>query len=203
VTFCTKCGAELQENSVCCPKCDFQTLNQFSNDSDDKLFQYLVSRVQTRETSTHAIASISSSASLVLLGLFFSDNFFGVDDTVFWIGTLAPIFGLLYFEFTFATQQTWDYSEINKIIFKESKRDKVELGKIIYGRNKIFTYPKGLLWRILLILPFIGWISVGKEVYEIVVILFCVSLSLFGLMIRVELVKKLYERKNITSLDNN
>jgi len=43
--------------------------------SDEKLFHYLASRIQTRETSIHTIAIITSSASLLLFVLYFSGDF--------------------------------------------------------------------------------------------------------------------------------
>jgi len=92
---------------------------------DAKLFQYLVSRVQVRETATLTLTTIASSASLILFGLFFSFGFSGTDqEIVRFIGIISPILGFAYFEIVFATQQSWDYHEISEMIKKDSKRKK-------------------------------------------------------------------------------
>ena len=158
---------------------------------DDKLFHYLVSRVHTREISTHTMASIASSTSLVLLVLFLSDGIIDKDnDVIRWIGLLSPIIGFSYFEITFATQQNWDYHEISDMIKKDSSRDRDELNKIIYGKSDSLVIPKMLLWRILLILPFIGWLSIGQESSTIVIIILIISIAIFLLILRVQLKKR-------------
>ena len=159
--------------------------------TDKKLFQYLVSRVQVRETSTLTIATITSSASLILLGLFFSPALTQLDKEIIrWIGIFTPILGLAYFEITFATQQTWDYHEITEMIKKNSKRKKDELAKIIYSKNTILAIPKGIIWRVLLSLPIMGWFSIGGEISHIVISIFVISLAIFFLILRLELKKQ-------------
>ena len=166
--------------------------------SDDKLFQYLVSRVQTRETSTHAVASIASSTSLVLFGLFFSFTLPMPDkDIMKWIGIVSPIIGFAYFEITFATQQSWDYNKITKIIKKDyPEYQQDEINKIIFGEKDNFAIPKMMLWRILLILPFIGWMSIGREPFEVMLIIIYTGLSIYFLILRVQLKKQKERTKN-------
>ena len=159
--------------------------------TDEKLFQYLVSRVHVRETSTLTIASIASSASLILLGLFLSPDLLKIDKEVIrWIGIITPILGLAYFEITFATQQTWDFHEINEMIKKDSKREKDELAKIIYAKNTKLAILKGTIWRVLLSLPIMGWFSIGGDISHIVLSIFLIGLAIFFLILRLELKKQ-------------
>lgn len=158
---------------------------------DEKLFQYLVSRVQLRETSTLTVASIASSSSLILLGLFFSSVLPDINKEVFrLIGIFTPILGFAYFEIIFATQQSWDYHEITMMIRKNSKRGKDNLDKIIYGKIPILVIPKGILWRVLLSLPIIGWASIDGNNDHIVISIVLTIIVISLLVLRVELKKR-------------
>jgi len=149
--------------------------------TDEKLFHYLVSRVHTRETSTLTISAIASSASIILFGLYFSDLTDQEKNIIFWIGILSPIIGFSYYEITFGTQQSWDYDNINKIIDDENTtHEKDELNEIIYGKKRAQAIPKQVLWRILLAIPIVGWLSLTVELgwYLLIIITTGVTITL-------------------------
>jgi len=161
--------------------------------TDEKLFQYLISRVQVRETSTLTVAAIASSASIILLGLYFSPGLGGelaqYRNIIFWAGILSPIIGFSYFEIIFATNQSWDYDNINKMIRKESKRPKDELDEIIFGKNRALTIFKPALWRVLLSIPIISWLSlvINPGLFLLLIIMSGLAISL--LICRIESIK--------------
>ncbi|HSB49810.1 MAG TPA: hypothetical protein VLC72_00570 [Nitrosopumilaceae archaeon] len=98
--------------------------------SDDKLFDFIVARSKTRETSTLTIATIAASASLILLALYFqpviqtNENY---SNLIRIMGILFPVIGIAYNEVTSRTIQDADQIWIrNKILNetpKESKND--------------------------------------------------------------------------------
>ena len=107
--------------------------------TEENLFNYLVSRVQTRETSTLSVAAIASSASLILFALYFSDTIsYDAKNVIWWLGLLLPILGFAYFEVTFATQQSWDYDNITKLIKKNNDMSEQEINdyKVNGGKKK-------------------------------------------------------------------
>jgi len=156
--------------------------------TDENLFQYLLSRVQTRESSTLGLATIASSASLILFGIYFSFNIDEqIKNVVWWLGLLLPIIGFTYFEVTFATQQSWDYKNILKQIKKDLKNvSKEELKKIILGENRVLVFPKEILWRILLALPIIGWVSSYDNQAYMLYAIIGAAVAIFLLILRIE-----------------
>ena len=158
--------------------------------TEENLFNYLVSRVHTRETSTLSVAAIASTASLILLALYFSATI--TDDeknVIWWLGIILPIIGFAYFEMTFATQQSWDYDNITKLIKKNNDIKEQEINRIIFGEKRSLVLPKEIIWRVLLVLPIIGWLSLyenQKYILEIVVVI----VVIIGLLVlRIELKK--------------
>ena len=81
--------------------------------TEDKLFNLLVARIQTRETSTVAIMLITASTSLILLGFVCPVNEEQLIPLVC-IGILYPILGMSYREIAYRTMQKHDLEEINK-----------------------------------------------------------------------------------------
>ena len=94
---------------------------------DDRLFLYLISRIQTREISTHTVAVISSSASLILFVFYFSNA--NDEFSIRLLGIVLPIIGFAYFEVVFGTQQRWDFQNIREFVNKESTLPKKRLMK--------------------------------------------------------------------------
>lgn len=167
--------------------------------SDEKLFQYLVSRIQTRETSTHTVATIASSASLILFVLFFSDNLSDVEElTIRLLGIILPIIGFAYFEVVFGTQQRWDYENLREIINKESTTfSKEKIDEIIFGKNRLQVLPKMTLWRILLSLPIVIWITFDQKLEWIIL-----AIAITGVIIAI-LMKIVERSKNLNQKSEN
>jgi len=122
--------------------------------SDDKIFDLLVSRTLTRETSTLTILTITASASLILIPLFYQiyqelNWAFGI------IGILFPIFGLLYREVTYRTIQRDDYNEIRNIV-NDTKKNEIIENKNGERRRKVLFYSISLfpvfIWIIILVI---------------------------------------------------
>ena len=88
---------------------------------DDKLFHYLVSRVQSRENASMAVVTIMSSASLILLSILNLDR---ISETFppeyFVLGILFPAVGIAYFELTYRGIHSNDHKKIRDMISKES-----------------------------------------------------------------------------------
>lgn len=119
--------------------------------SDDKIFDLLVSRTLTRETSTLAILIVSASASLILLPLFCQSGselkwLFGIMAIIF------PILGILFREVTYRTIQEDDYNEIRKRV--EDPNDYTII------RNKHGNKARRVLFYCIILLPITGWIII-------------------------------------------
>jgi len=176
--------------------------------SDEKLFHYLASRIQTRETSIHTIAIITSSASLLLFVLYFSGDFSStIQDEVIvrLLGILLPLIGFSYFEVVFGTQQRWDYENLKKIIDKDkSAFTQSEVDEIIFGKSRALVLPKMALWRILLALPLVIWITFDQELGWRILTLVCAGVIIVLLMAKVERGKNLFlkSENNSETMDN-
>lgn len=144
------------------------------NDGDKKLFDYVLARSRTRESSTLTIATVASSASLVLLALYIQAYIETCDSCQyifllphsFWIiyfGMVFPTVGILYREVTKHSIHDNDNRWLAQFISKyrtEDNRDFVD------NNHKIITDPlcycdysktrEGIL-RSLLYLPIIAW----------------------------------------------
>jgi len=125
--------------------------------TEDKVFDHLVTRTQTRETSTLTITTIASSASLVLIGLFCYINsdlrlLFGI------MGFLYPLVGITYREITYWTIQKDDYSEIKKRI-PEKDRHVID--------NKHGGKRRRILFYSLTGIPVVGWIIILSNIQNV------------------------------------
>jgi len=158
--------------------------------SDEKLFHYLVSRIQTRETSTHTVAIIASSASFLLFVLYFSENFSPTviqEVGIRLLGIILPLIGFSYFEIVFGTQQRWDYENLIKIIEQEkSAFSQYKFNEIIFGKKRTLVLPKMALWRILLSIPIVIWITFEMELEWIILTSIYAVEAIVFLMIIVE-----------------
>jgi len=81
--------------------------------AEDKLFDLLVARIQTRETSTLAIVIIAASTSLILLGFVCQIDVEQRTPLVI-IGILYPILGMSFREIAYRTIQNHDLEQIKK-----------------------------------------------------------------------------------------
>lgn len=128
--------------------------------TNDKLFEFLLTRLTTRETASLAFATIASSASLVLLA-------FGKDIADFWlipvIGILFPAFGIAYIEITNHTIHKYDHELIRRII-KDDPETKLDSEKILVFTKR--RWARLALTRILMFSPIAGWIIMMAEVFS-------------------------------------
>lgn len=143
--------------------------------SDDKLFNYLVSRVQGRESASIALATIASSASLVLLGLSIHPQ--SLTKVVLGVGFV--FIGFAYNEITFRTIQRNDLKTIWGLIEKESGKE--GLDKIHYEKLR---RTRLLLSRSLLLFPLFGWtwivdISYSCKIVMSIIIIVAIFVLLF------------------------
>ena len=124
--------------------------------SDDKTVDLLISRTQTRETSTLTILVVTASASLIFLPLFCLS-----DSELNWLfgslGIIFPILGMLYREVTYRTIQNDDYNEI------KTRTDKKDHGVI---DNKRGRGKRRFLFYCITFLPIIGWMVILSGSYN-------------------------------------
>jgi len=117
----------------------------------DRLFNLLVARTQTRETSTLAIIIIAASTSLVLLGFVCLANE-GQRIPIIFIGILYPILGMLFREIAYSTVQKSDLEQIRNYLTTE-EADIVLSGYPKWHRRIIF-------YLLFAVLPLVAWILV-------------------------------------------
>jgi len=126
---------------------------------DDKLFHFLVARVQAREAVSLSLATITSSASLILIALVFSIEQ-EIQSLSIILGILFPLIALFYIETTNRGIHAHDHLWIRRLVAEEHKhneknRSEKETEKIlVYKKNRIF---KVVLVRLIIILPVLGW----------------------------------------------
>jgi len=119
--------------------------------TEDKLFNLLVARIQTRETSTLAITVIAASTSLILLGFVCQAS--GEQRTLLAVvGILYPILGMSFREISFRTMQNHDWEQIKT--YFSAEEIKIVLGGYTNSSRRIIFY---LLFALL---PIIMWVLV-------------------------------------------
>ena len=119
--------------------------------TDDRLFNLLVARTQTRETSTLAITIIAASASLVLLGFACQ-----VDEEdripLVIMGIAYPILGMLFREITYQTIQKHDFDEIRKFFTFD------EINIVLGGYP---SWPRRAVFYLLfVVIPVVAWVLI-------------------------------------------
>jgi len=119
--------------------------------TEDKLFNLLVARTQTRETSTLAITVIAASASLILLGFVCPIN---VEQRIPFVimGIIYPILGMLYREYTYLTIQNSDFEQIRRH-FSDEEEDIVRGGYSSLPRRVLF-------YLLFVVIPIAGWVLI-------------------------------------------
>jgi len=120
--------------------------------TDDKLFQTLVSRVSSRETAFLTLTAIASSASLLLLGLFFIiKNEYSIHILI--LGVLFPSLSLVYTEITLNTIHKHDWMWIRKIV-KENNDSKKDTEAILaYKEHRVV---RRVLTKLIFSLPYLA-----------------------------------------------
>ena len=135
--------------------------------SHDKLANYLIARISTRETVSVAITIFVSSASVVLLGVIW-DNSNQPHHLValLAIGYGFPIVAIIYNEITYLSIHKNELDTIRKIIrcYDDSDIDGNESKKkdCMIDSEEILTYsklrvPRYFLMRLMLFTPIFGW----------------------------------------------
>lgn len=121
--------------------------------SDDKSFDYLLTGIRTRETSTLVIATVTSSASLVLLGI--GDISLLPPPFLVLAGIVIPILGVLYRELTNLTVDQEDRAKILWLLSK-AEREFVSINR----SNQRAADMRGFILRTLLLFPSWLWILI-------------------------------------------
>ncbi len=131
---------------------------------DDKMFDYVLARSRARETSILAVASIASSASVVLLGLIFQCNCLLADNVNF-LTTVGIVFaglGMVYRELSVRLIHDNDERWLRRYV-KKWRENKSCLTGIIDDCVKDPMLPNRYDWtreaviRVLLVTPAFAW----------------------------------------------
>ena len=124
-----------------------------TDEHDEKVFNYLISRVSSRESASIAVISLASSASLIFLGLTYEKHFLW---EFFIIGISFPALAYAYNEITNRGLHQDDQKAINNLIEKtDSERWKTKTKGIIINQNKRFR--RKVLMRFGFLSPILGW----------------------------------------------
>lgn len=126
------------------------------DDYDNKIFNYLISRVSSRENASIAVVTLTSSASLIFLA-FFQNTEFDFYWESFSIGIIFPALAFLYNEITNRGLHQDDQNAINCLIKKIDKEKwEKETKKIIVNENR--RYSRRILMRFAFLSPILGWL---------------------------------------------
>lgn len=118
-------------------------------DAEGRRFVELENSLHSREGSTTLIATVASSASVVLLSSF---NFEGFSQIILLVGFFFPVIGEVYRELTITSIDAIDYAELRTML-PHLLRDSDEVVK----RFKMHTgFRRGAI-RLLLLLPSLVW----------------------------------------------
>lgn len=154
--------------------------------SDDKMFDYILARSRTRESSTLTVATVASSASLILLALYMQiitqPDFWLTQDQDILIKTAGCIFivlGIAYRDFTALTIHGDDEHWL--------RHQAGITGNRVLGRT--FDDIRSVLIRSLLLLPFLAWIYVVSSstsitfITSLVVVVYIVIMGLLSMLL--------------------
>ena len=154
--------------------------------SEKNLFNFIVSRVHARESSTLTIATVTASASLVLLALVIQNEVNSEDNwyVIYFLGYLSAIIGFFYNEITQSTIQKHDFKFIRKTILDKIEPDerKEEVKKIILGPEHQRA-PRVISFQLFLISPLLGWIYITIQ-WWVLIPAFAISLIIAFLYIK-------------------
>lgn len=143
--------------------------------NEERRFQELLSKVTARESSTLVVATVASSASLVLLGFTISH-----ESLLYWSGVFFPIGGFAYRELTIFYVDRYDYEELRQLVGTPLKT----------SRWRKSQYFRSWLLRIFLIAPSLIWLAAfttpnrifGVKVAELGPVRTPISLIIAGLV---------------------
>lgn len=130
---------------------------------DDKLFHFLVSRLQNRESVSLALSTITSSASLILLSLALYRPE-SISLPLIFMGILFPLVALIYIEITYQGLHRHDHKWIKELIYEDKKwdsrsreKDEIKHDILEFTKNRVLRI---VLIRFLFLLPILGWLFI-------------------------------------------
>ena len=130
--------------------------------NDDKLFQYILGRLQNRESASTTLTIIASSASLVFLSIILTKDSIQLFPYVV-IGILFPTIGIIYNELTYRGIHTNDHYKIQKLIEKQYPDYKKITDDDTHRKKRIF------LMRLIFFMPIFAWLYVLENMVILVV----------------------------------
>lgn len=135
-----------------------------SDEHDDRVFDYLISRTSSRESASIAVVGLASSSSLVFLGLISSQNNFHWE--FFAIGIIFPVLAFTYNEITNRGLHKDDQKIINDLIAKtNSEKWKHETEpNIINEKRRLLRL---VLMRYAFLSPILGWLIILPIQFEL------------------------------------
>jgi len=156
--------------------------------SYDKLYDQLLARKESRESSTLTMVAIASSASLLLF-IFYVGNLDKItpdlilSNIIQIIGIVFPLLGIFYREITFRSIQAHDNTILNAILLRDvpdvSQHDIIRDVVIKYERYR--TIRQILLYSLLMI-PVLAWIFLYDYfiggIIDFIIILLIISLPI-------------------------
>ena len=132
---------------------------------DEKLLHFLTSRVNSRGTVYLALSTLTSSASLVLLGIFFSGR---TDESAYPIFVLLgvgfPAISIIYTELTLEIH-FHDLWWIRKIIQENNDSNKDTEKILVYSKYRTLRV---YLSKILFIVPIFAWSLTFPDLFMII-----------------------------------
>ena len=147
-----------------------------------------------REAVSLALASITSSASLILIALFFLEKQ-EVPILAIILGFLFPLMALTHIEITYHGIHKHDHQWIRQII-KENNDSNKDTEKIL--RYTKFRKVRLVLIRFIFSLPLFGWYfvidNITKSNYILAIILSIISIVIFLEIFRRDKIKDLDEK---------
>ena len=163
--------------------------------TDEKLFQFLISRVSTRESISLALSGLTSSASLVLIALFFLEKQ-ELPILAIVLGLLFPLMAWIHIEISYHGIHKHDHKWIRQII-KENNDSNKDTEKIL--RYTKFRKVRLVLIRFIFALPLFGWYFVldiiTKSNYILAIILSIITGVIILAIFRLDKIKDLDEKE--------
>jgi len=137
----------------------------------DKLYDQILARKESRESSTLTINTLASSASLILFVFFLnSDPQLIHRNLIIVLGILFPLVAIGFREINFYYIQAHDNTLLNAILFHDfdgTDKEKEEIKNAIQYKQSRRT--KTFLLRFLVMIPVFGWVMVNDYFVGIII----------------------------------
>lgn len=153
--------------------------------NEDRLLQFVLSRMETRTSVSNATTTVASSASLVLIALFFSlemkDEF---APFMIILGIIFPLLAIVFIEISYKTIHRRDHDIVRRLVGKELETDVL----ITKWRNLRYA-----LNRFFLVFPIFGWFFILDNILNLGYVLgIGLSLVAIGMIIGLTLDDRTY-----------